>query len=130
MYDAKLTIGGRECYVTGIEVTCDAFDNMTKVEVQGILKVDNIDNEGINMADCREDGYNEEKSLAKRVYALDTDPADKLLYDYNVIKENGMLTKTGADLLLSILFDEYSDEVVAKLKRLKESESGKKVDED
>lgn len=67
-------------------------------------------------------------SLAKRVVDLDLSDEEKLLRKYNITRDDGTLTAAGKELLLTLVFDEYTNEVIEALEKLeaaKKKESGR-----
>ena len=59
-------------------------------------------------------------NLAKKYVDLSLDDRQKLIRKYNLKQEDGTLTERGRELLLTILFDTYEDEVVEALEELEE----------
>ncbi len=69
---------------------------------------------------CEDTGSYGAHSLAKKVVNLDLDERQKLIKKYELKQDDGTLTQRGRELLLTLLFDIYEDEVVEALESLEE----------
>jgi hypothetical protein len=74
-----------------------------------------------------DDGSYGAHGLAKKVVDLELDDRQKLIKKYELKQDDGTLTARGRELLLTLLFDLYEDEVVDALTALEEQ---RKADRD
>lgn len=70
---------------------------------------------------CKDTGY-DGNSLAKKVKDLSLTEDERLLRKYRVVHEDGTLSPTGIDLLLTTLFEENKQSLVEKLKAVEKAE--------
>lgn len=76
------------------------------------------DEDRCESACAKEDSSYGSHNLAKKLVELDLTDDEKLLNKYNIYFEDGTLTETGKTLLLTVLAEEYTDKMVAKLQLL------------
>lgn len=74
-----------------------------------------------------DDGSYGAHNLAKKVVDLELDPRQKLIKKYELKRDDGTLTERGRELLLTLLFDIYEDEVVEALESLEEERKNDSV---
>lgn len=70
---------------------------------------------------CEDRSYGANR-LAKRVVDIDLSDEEKLIRKYNLTHDDGTLTERGKELLLTILFDLYNEEVVEALQKLEDED--------
>lgn len=134
MGDCTATISGKKVHVTDVEInytTPEMYHTFAggdiavyseprsiEVEIRGVILPEELE----KMCYEEEKAAYEPKSLSKRLLDAGLDEDEKLLRKHNVVREDGTLTEQGKDLLLNILFDANSDDVVSALQAIEDSE--------
>ncbi len=125
MLGDHLVKGGKSAYQYGVDTSTHTSDSLAyawtstagtqrNISIKELNKMRGYDNEKA----CEDESDYGARQLAKKVVNLELDDRQKLIKKFNLKRDDGTLTERGRELLLTLLFDIYEDEVVDALTSL------------